>query len=520
MNDHPTFRAWRERLSLTPLPGGLGDALWGAVLGAMLFSPLAVLAPLPLTFLHRRLAYTAGGPQAFRHAFWFALGFFGSHLAWLPRSMSDVLGPLGGLLTLLVLPAAALTWAAPLALTRTVFGTRTLLALPFAWVAIEALRTFGPLAFPWGTPGYALIQTPVAQLASLGGVPLLTLLITGSASVVAGLGRHRPPALLGSLAVWSAALGWGLWITPDTVPAPRTAVLVQGNIDPRRKAQGRTLDELQVYLDLTRNALQAGPADVVVWPETASPRPVPDAAVLPALRRLGSPLIVGAPGDVPGQARNSAYGVDGVVTGRQDKRVLVPFGERLPFDGVLGGLYRPILASLGLTGYTSLTPGTALNVLPLQALRAGVSICYESVFAQLSRQAVRAGANVLVVISNDAWFGQGAGAEQHFQMGRLRAIETRRFLLRAGNDGVSAVIDPWGRVEMRAPRGERGAYRATFGLQDSQTLFVRLGDWVVWGSALTLLLISRWRRPVQHTEQGFLSANARHNTSRERSSVA
>ena len=130
---------------------------------------------------------------------------------------------------------------------------------------------------------------------------------------------------------------------------------------------------------------------------------------MPALQRLRIPLVVGAPGDVPGQARNSAYGIDGSVTGRQDKRVLVPFGERLPFAGLLGGLYDPVLASLGMAGYTSLTPGRALNVLPLRGLRAGVSICYESVFARLSRQAVRAGATVLVVISNDAWFGATSG---------------------------------------------------------------------------------------------------------------
>ncbi len=482
-----TFRAWRTRLTPAPWPAALGDALWGALLGVLFaLPPLAALAPLPLAALHRRLAHSAGGPQAFRSAFWFALGFFTVHLAWLPRSMADVLGPLGGVLTVLVLPAAALCWAAPLALTRVVFGPRTLLALPLAWVGLEALRTLGPLAFPWGFPGSALIPTPLAQLASLGGAPLLTLLVTGTASVLAGLGGYRAPALLGTLAVWSAGLGWGLWITPGTVPTPQTALLMQGVIDPRRKAQGRTQEELQVYLGLTQGALRQGPADLVVWPETASPLPPSDPAVLPALQRLRIPLVVGAPGDVPGQARNSAYGIDGSVTGRQDKRVLVPFGERLPFAGLLGGLYDPVLASLGMAGYTSLTPGRALNVLPLRGLRAGVSICYESVFARLSRQAVRAGATVLVVISNDAWFGRGAGAEQHFQLSRLRAIETRRFLLRAGNDGVSAVIDPWGRVEFRAPRGERGAYRAAFDVRQGQTPYVRYGDWVVWGSALSL----------------------------------
>nr|WP_254633237.1 MULTISPECIES: apolipoprotein N-acyltransferase [unclassified Deinococcus] len=477
---------WSSRLNPPPW---LGDALGGVMLGLMFLpSPLAVLAPLPLAMLHHRLAHSTAGWGAFRHAFAFALAFFGVHLAWLPISMAAVLGPLGGLLTVLVLPAAALTWAVPLTLTRVAFGPRTLLALPLAWVLLEALRTQGPLAFPWGAPGYALIQTPLAQLASIGGAALLTLLVTGTASVLAGLGGSRPPVLLMGLAVWGAGLVWGREVTPPITPAPRTAVLVQGAIDPRLKAQGRTLNEFQIYLDLTRRALRSGEADLAVWPETASPLPASDPGVLPALRGLGVPLLLGAPGDVPGQARNSAYGVDGEVTGRQDKRVLVPFGERLPFSGVLGGLYTPVLRSLGMAGYTSLTPGRLLNVLPVRDLRAGVSICYESVFGQLSRQAVRAGANLLVVLSNDAWFGQGAGAEQHFQMGRLRAIETRRFLLRAGNDGVSAVIDPWGQVRFRAPRGARGAYRVTFDLSTIRTPFVLYGNWVVWASALALLM--------------------------------
>ncbi|QLG13426.1 hypothetical protein HLB42_21065 (plasmid) [Deinococcus sp. D7000] len=173
------------------------------------------------------------------------------------------------------------------------------------------------------------------------------------------------------------------------------------------KAQGRSAAEWNLYLKLTRAALAAGPAQLVVWPETASPRAPSEPAALSALQRLNVPMVVGAPGDVPGQVRNSAYGVYGQVTGRQDKRVLVPFGATLPFEHALGGVYRAVLGGLGMSGYTSTTPGTALTVLPLGALRAGVSICYESVFPALARQAVRAGATVLMVISNDAWFGRG-----------------------------------------------------------------------------------------------------------------
>jgi len=472
--------------------GWLWDCLSGVLLGWLLFSGMfAVLAPVPLAWLHRRLARSANAGRTFRCAFRFALAFFAVHLSWLPLSMADVLGPVGGALTVLVLPAAALTWAVPLALTRWAFGPHTLLILPFAWVLTEALRTTGPFAFPWGAPGYALASGPLAQLASLGGLSLLTLLVTLTASVLAGLGtrKQRPALGVGLALVWLGSLAWGLGGLPPERSPTRTAVLVQGAVDPRVKAQGRSAAEWELYLNLTRAALASGPAQLVVWPETASPRAPSEPAALSALQRLNVPMVVGAPGDVPGQVRNSAYGVYGQVTGRQDKRVLVPFGATLPFEHALGGVYRAVLGGLGMSGYTSTTPGTALTVLPLGALRAGVSICYESVFPALARQAVRAGATVLMVISNDAWFGRGAGAEQHFQMGRLRAIETRRFLLRAGNDGVSAVVDPWGRTVFRAPRGERAAYRVPFDVATGVTPYVKFGEWVLMGSVVTLLAL-------------------------------
>ncbi|MFC6662389.1 apolipoprotein N-acyltransferase, partial [Deinococcus multiflagellatus] len=257
----------------------------------------------------------------------------------------------------------------------------------------------------------------------------------------------------------------------------------------------RTLEELDLYLSLSSDALKTGPADLVVWPETASPLPATDERVLGPALRLEVPMVLGAPGGTPGEQRNSAYGLDGRVAGRQDKRRLVPFGEQLPFESLLRGLYGPVLSRLGLPGFTSVVPGSGLAVLPLRDLRAGISICYESVFPAFSRQAVLSGANLLVVISNDAWFGPGLGAEQHFQMGRLRAIETGRFLLRAGNDGITAAVDPAGRILMRAPRGDRAAFRAPFGQVDTLTPYVQYGDWISRLSVIVLtgLLALRWQ---------------------------
>ncbi|WP_083922369.1 apolipoprotein N-acyltransferase [Deinococcus aquatilis] len=462
-------------------------------MGAGTWAPLAAV---PLAVLHARLASSTGLRSAAARSFVFALFFFAWFLAWLPQSLAQTLGVAGGFLTAGVIPAAALVWTLGLSLVWRVTGSWTLLALPFGWVVMEWGRTQGPLAFPWGAPGYALTNSPMAQWASVGGVSLLTLLVTATASVLAGSlssSRRARLPLLGSAGVlWLLGWTWGLGQLASTPSSPRPslreALLVQGNMDPRAKARGRSPAELQTYLSLTASALARTAADLVIWPETASPVSPSDPVLARAVSTWGVPFITGAPGDVPGEARNSAYGVTAARTERQDKRVLVPFGEVLPFERPLRSLYTPLLAALGLPGYTSLTAGRLTTLLPLGAAQVGVSICYESVFPALSAAAVRQGANLLVVISNDAWFGRGSGAEQHFQMGRIRAIETRRALLRAGNDGISASIDPWGQVMFRAPRGIRGAFAAPYRLWTGRSLYVMWGEWVTVGSGLTLFL--------------------------------
>jgi apolipoprotein N-acyltransferase len=268
-------------------------------------------------------------------------------------------------------------------------------------------------------------------------------------------------------------------------------VLVQGSVNPLDKAEGRSVDELTLYTDLTRRALAQSRADLVVWPEGASPLPITDPEVTAALESFETPAIIGAPYYTSDFSvyQNSAYGFAGTVAGDYAKIKLVPFGETFPLRQSLRFAYDPLFAAIGLSGLLSTLPGTSYDPLMLGGVRAGTYICYESAFPGVARAMVRGGANLLVNISNDAWFGRTAGAEQHFQMGRVRAIETRRYLARAGNDGITAVVDPLGRVTARFPRGDRAAFRARVGLSEVVTPYVRLGEWVPLTGALTLAVL-------------------------------
>ena len=203
---------------------------------------------------------------------------------------------------------------------------------------------------------------------------------------------------------------------------------------------------------MTREAKRdaANPLELVVWPEGV----VLDASLGRSAGRrerevqesVGDAfLITGAAAydDATGDNFNSVYSLaDAQVLSRYDKRYLVPFGEYFPATSVLRPIYSTIFGWFGLEFYRGRTPGAETVPLTLPGTQVAAYICYESVFPQIARTMTARGAQVLVNISNDAWFGFGQGARQHFSMGNLRAIETRRYLLRAGNDGITALINP------------------------------------------------------------------------------
>ncbi|RDI96381.1 apolipoprotein N-acyltransferase [Meiothermus sp. QL-1] len=448
-------------------------------------SPLGFLAPLPLLPL-----LALGG---FRFGFWAGVGFWGVHLVWLPLSFVVLFETPWGAVPYgpLVLAKAAF-WGLVFGLSR---GRP--LARVGLWVVQEYLTSLGPLAFPWGFLGYALVEAPGRMLARWGGVYLLSLGVLMVAWGWLHFGRRwwadrvlfSAPSLglVGLLLLWA-----GFWLWPLPQAEGRVgALLVQGNINPLRKLEGFSAES--VYLELTREGLRAHPeARVVVWPETAVAQFPPGLFSLLGDRELLSGLETGF-------ANRFVRVAGGQITHFYDKNRLVPFGESFPWSDTLRPLYRFFFRALGFEGeLAGRSPGQGYTPLG----RYGAFICYESVFPSVARQLVRQGAEVLVLGSNDAWYGPSFGGLQHFQMGRLRAVETGRWLLRAGNDGVTAIVDPLGRVVERIPQRQPGFLGGSFAYLGGATPYVRLGDWAVGLAGLlgVLGLLARRRAGGAYTK--------------------
>jgi apolipoprotein N-acyltransferase len=442
----------------------------------------------------------------------FALGFFTVYVAWLPLSFAEpgLLGPWYWVLHPFMLAILAAMWGAVTAAARAVGGrgAATLLVLPAYWLAAEILRATGYFAFPWGTLGYAWLDTPVVQLADRIGVTGLSLIVTVVAALVAlpfvpnGRGRASVGRLSGpvaAVALVALAWAWGGGASGrHEVPADRTALLVQGNVDPFGRATSAA-QELGVHVGLTRAAVDrmAAAPDLVVWPEGATLGTELEGARGEAGRAAvqsaapTSSFVVGGRARVEGGGANAAYALaDGQFLGRYDKHVLVPFGERWPLLESAPGLYRAVFGLLGMPLLANTVPGEGPATLPTAVGPAGVGICYESVFPTVSAAMTRLGANVLVIVTNDAWFARGDGARQHLDMGRVRAIENRRWLLRAGNDGVTAAVDPYGRIAAELPRGIADTLAVRFGTSDEVTFYARHADRIPWLVLLSGLLLT------------------------------
>lgn len=449
---------------------------------------LALLAPLLLVWLW----LDAPPRRALLLGWLYGLGLMGGGVYWLTISVGIYSG--GGLavgvaLNVLLVMIMALYYGAAGWLTvRLSDGERwrLLLIAPAAWVLMEWLRGWLFSGFPWLNLGASMIDSPLLGWAPVGGVYLLSMWVM--VSVCALLSARLAP-LVFAVVIW--LLGLGLSDVSFTQPiGDRLPVAIaQGNVPQDQKWRGDMLmPTLRRYLDLTQ---RAGGAKLIVWPETAVPayahrveqqllQPLDELA-----RVRGQDILFGIPVMDPDKRYyNAMLRVGESGRDRYAKRHLVPFGEFVPFADAL----KPItdLLAIPLSSFSAGDAGTP-PVLTLAGHTAGIGICYEDAFGREVNQALPQAA-FLVNASNDAWFGDSLAPHQHLAMARLRAAETGRYLLRATNTGISAIIDDRGHVVVRSPQFQVDLLQALIQPRAGATPYVRVGDWGVVVLAMVILL--------------------------------
>lgn len=374
-----------------------------------------------------------------------------------------------------------------------------LLLMPLLWIAVELARA-RVTSFPWDLLGYTQIDnsilTAIAPFTGVYGISFLLALINAAiAAAVVLPGRQMSQRFALSAAVLAAGVqNAGMWKRPPMHPGSQKAVLLQPNLDVSGSddLNLETLTASSARLSLQAAAVQDGPTRVVLWPESPAPyqtnQPVFTAAVTDLATQLQAPVIADAIGIAPNlhvprgfNLYNSAvlFAPGAGVSGRYDKVHLVPFGEFVPYADLFS------FAS-GLTqAVGTFDRGRARTPLPADGHRYGVFICYESIFGDEVRRFVDSGADVLVNLSDDGWYGDSSAPFQHINMARMRAIENRRWLLRDTNNGITASIDPNGTVVEAMPRNRRGAVAVHFDFLTAKTFYTRYGD--VFAYVCTLL---------------------------------
>ncbi|MFL5047684.1 MAG: apolipoprotein N-acyltransferase [Xanthobacteraceae bacterium] len=503
---HRVMLAWGWRRAAIAAAAGAMSTL--ALAPFNLWPVMFLTFPVLVWLIDGSAAGRLGGVMSAAGAgWWFGFGYFLAGLYWVGHAFLVDAKTFGWLLPFAVagLPAGlALFTAAGLALARAMWtrGPSRVLALAVALTVVEWLRGHLLTGFPWNAYGYALtgplVLAQSAALVGIWGLTFMAVAIFASPAVLVDerIYTRRPwlPPLCAAL-VLAACATYGLVRlnqTPTSFVAGVRLRIMQPNLPQDEKFNyGAKQQVMSRYLTLSDRATGPGTTGIrdvthLIWPESAFPFFIarePEAlAQIAALLPQGTVLVTGGvrpeettPGAQIVQGYNSIYVIDhdGSILGTYDKLHLVPFGEYLPFQG--------LLESFGLMQLTKVQggflAGERRRPLAMPGAPAAVPlICYEIIF---SGEAVpRAGDRPgwLINLTNDGWFGNSTGPYQHFQQARVRAIEEGLPLVRGANTGISAVVDPVGRVINHLPLATEGVFDAPLPRRIPPTLFVRIGD--------------------------------------------
>ena len=470
-------------------------------------SPIAILS-LALLF---GLWQSATPRQAFKQGWLFGLGFMGFGVSWLHISIDQFGGvglPLAILITLLFITVIALFfglagWLGTQLRCKNEIAN-LIIIFPAVWTLFEWVRGWFLTGFPWLSMGYSQLDTSLQGIAPLLGVFGVSWMVALIAGLIALTFTQlltspvfQPKTLLkpllnisGIIIIWTAAnlLDDHLWTKPAGEPIKAT--LIQGNIPQELKWEPNQFGPtMRLYMDLTRDNWDS---DLIIWPETAIPafyHRVKDNLLDPLAAEAQShntDLLVGI---AVQSTDNSNYFNAMVSLGKEhdiySKRHLVPFGEFLPLKGLLN----PLIDFLQIPMSDFSAGNSDKTVLQLAGYPAGISICYEDAFGEEVIQALPEAA-FLINASNDAWFGDSLAPHQHLQIARMRALETGRYLLRATNTGISAIIGPKGEIHGLSAAFKREALTREITPMQGMTPYALMGNGGIITALLVLLVIT------------------------------
>jgi len=404
-----------------------------------------------------------------RMGFILGLTFFSINLAWI-TTLSNYVGIWAYLSILALIIFQSLYFVAAAMLIKTIytrFNKASIILIPLAWILVEWIRTLTPFGVAAGGLGYSQTQIlPILQIAatlSVYGISFLIVLI--NLLIFGFLENLNKPRKAGLFVLVIIILFGGIYYYEyqELTKEPETKSL--GSISPKISiiqpniSQTRKLDyscntfSINRLIKLTKQAANAKP-DIIIWPETAITTYLLDNPVLlkdikSLAKQVNAHLILGIPYyQDEKHIYNSLIAISpaGEIIGPYNKQHLVPFGEYLPFRPLL----RPILGSIKNFFDYDYSGDPNPKLININGIKFGPLICFESTLPHLAKQRTKQGAEVLLTITNDAWFKDSTALDKHFNMGIMRAVENRKYFIQAANTGISGVVDPLGRVLARS----------------------------------------------------------------------